>query len=251
MNIWISEMNYTLFDGFPELLNADCMPPSFKLDQADGDFLHEPHLVFRTDTINLSLGLIYKEVHLSHTPGGGFNLSIRQTDLRLHTLVSGHVYRPVNLFVCSSLNWSKFFFANMLLEPIALVPTSCNSCRWWCWNTLSKSLCLAGVTWWISCFNRSIARRQSAYDHMVAACQALFGRTWNCCRFDVVPCSAPYTWNSIAVWILWIFCLRNWWDSIAKCSSTFAFADFYIIWFRKAPFFFVKSLQCIIQCWEG
>jgi hypothetical protein len=46
MHLWISEMDYTLFDGFPELLNADCLPPSFKLDQADGEFLREPHLVF-------------------------------------------------------------------------------------------------------------------------------------------------------------------------------------------------------------
>jgi hypothetical protein len=41
-----SEMDYMLFDGFPELLNADCLPPSFKLDQGDGEFLCEPHLGF-------------------------------------------------------------------------------------------------------------------------------------------------------------------------------------------------------------
>jgi hypothetical protein len=46
MHLWISEMDYTLFDGFLELLNADCLPPSFKFDQADGEFLREPHLVF-------------------------------------------------------------------------------------------------------------------------------------------------------------------------------------------------------------
>jgi len=46
MHLWISEMDYMLFDGFAALLNADCLPPSFKLDQADGEFLPEPHLVF-------------------------------------------------------------------------------------------------------------------------------------------------------------------------------------------------------------
>jgi len=69
-------MDYMLFDGFPELLNADCLPPSFKLDQADGEFLCELHLVFRSDTMNLSLELIHNAVRISDTPGGGFNISI-------------------------------------------------------------------------------------------------------------------------------------------------------------------------------
>ena len=38
-------MDYMLLDSFPELLNADRLPPSLKLDQADGEFLLEPHLV--------------------------------------------------------------------------------------------------------------------------------------------------------------------------------------------------------------
>jgi hypothetical protein len=38
-------MDYTLFDGLPEPQNADCVPPSFKLDQADGELLGEPHQV--------------------------------------------------------------------------------------------------------------------------------------------------------------------------------------------------------------
>jgi len=45
MHLWISEMNHTLFDGFPELLNDDCLPPIFTLDRADGQFLLEPHLL--------------------------------------------------------------------------------------------------------------------------------------------------------------------------------------------------------------
>jgi hypothetical protein len=52
-------MDYTLFGGFPELLNADCLPPSFKLDQADGELLREPHPFFSSYTMNLSLKLIH------------------------------------------------------------------------------------------------------------------------------------------------------------------------------------------------
>ena len=41
MHLWIWEIYYTVFNGFPQRLNADCLPPSFKLDQADGEFLLE------------------------------------------------------------------------------------------------------------------------------------------------------------------------------------------------------------------
>ena len=69
-------MDYTLFDGVLELLNGNWLPPSFKLNKADGEFLCETHLVFRSDTMNLSLELIHNAVRIRYTPGGGFNLSI-------------------------------------------------------------------------------------------------------------------------------------------------------------------------------
>jgi len=125
----------------------------------------------------------------------------------------------------------------MLLGPVALVPTTCNCCRLWCWNHLSESLHLAGVTWWISRSNRSIALCQSASDHMVATRQTLFRCAWNWVLFDVVTFSVPYSWTSIAAPILRIFCSHKWWDSLANSSSTLAFTDFDIFWSRKAPFF--------------
>ena len=69
-------MDYTLFDGFPLLPNADCLPPSFKLDQADGQFPLELHLLIQCDTINLSLQLTHNAVNISETSGSGFSLSI-------------------------------------------------------------------------------------------------------------------------------------------------------------------------------
>jgi len=101
------------------------------------------------------------------------------------------------------------FLANMLLRPVALVPTSSNSCRSWCWINLSKTLPLTGVIWWISRSNRSIALCRSGAEHFVAACRARFRRTWNCISFDVVTFSAPYTWTSIAAQSVWICCSRN------------------------------------------
>ena len=125
----------------------------------------------------------------------------------------------------------------MLLGPVALVPTSCNRCRSWCWNNLSKCLRLAGVTWWISRSNRSITLCRSASVHMVAACRARFRRTWNCLYFDVGSFSAPYSWTSIAARILLIFCSCKRSDSLANSSSTLAFADFDMFSSRKASIF--------------
>ena len=76
MPFWISEMNYTLFNGFLERLNADCFPPSFKLDQVEGELILEPHLLIRGDAINLSLKLVSHALHISQAPGRGFCLSI-------------------------------------------------------------------------------------------------------------------------------------------------------------------------------
>jgi len=83
-----------------------------------------------------------------------------------------------------------------------------------------------------------MALSRSASDHLVGPRQALFRRTWNCLHFDIVTFTAPYTRTSIAVWIVWIFCSRDWWDSIAKCSFTLAFADIDIFWSWQATFFF-------------
>jgi len=69
-------MCYELFNGFLERLNADCLPPSFKLDQADGEFLVEPLLFIRGDALNLSLQLDSDALGSSQVPGGGFCLSI-------------------------------------------------------------------------------------------------------------------------------------------------------------------------------
>jgi len=76
MHLWMSQMNYTLFNGFPERLNADCLPPRFKLDQAEGEFLLEPHLLIRGDAINLSVKLVSHALRISQAPGRGFCLSI-------------------------------------------------------------------------------------------------------------------------------------------------------------------------------
>jgi len=130
----------------------------------------------------------------------------------------------------------QVFWTNVLQGPDAFVPTSCISCHLWCWNSLSKSLRLPGVTWWIWRFNCSFALCRSASDHVVAACRTLFRLTWNFLHFDVVTFSAPFTWSSIVARVLWIFCSRNWWNSLANSSSTSAIADFDIFCSRKAPF---------------
>jgi len=73
----ISEMYYTWFDSFPERLNGDCFPSSFKLDSAHGEFLIKLLLFTRGDAINLSLQRTSDTLCISQVPGRGFYLSIR------------------------------------------------------------------------------------------------------------------------------------------------------------------------------
>jgi hypothetical protein len=109
IQLQISEGHYKLLDGFPGWQNPHCLQPSFKLDQSNGEFLPEPHLVCQSDTINLSNMLIPNTVHSSDSSGSGFNLSFGQTELTLQTMLGGHVYRPVRICFCSSLHLSQTF----------------------------------------------------------------------------------------------------------------------------------------------
>jgi len=107
MHLFISEMYYTLLDGFLELLDSIWIPSSLNLDQADGELLLEQHLLFQRETINLSLQLIHNAVHISDIAGGAFSLNIGYMDLKLHTVVGCHVWSLIYHFTCSSHHWSK------------------------------------------------------------------------------------------------------------------------------------------------
>ena len=80
-------MDYVLFNGFPERLNANCLPLSFKLDYTDGEFVLEPLLFIWGDAINVSLQLDSDALHISEAPGRGLCLSIESADLKLQLLV--------------------------------------------------------------------------------------------------------------------------------------------------------------------
>jgi hypothetical protein len=73
---WISEMYHALFHGLPDCLNADCHPPSFKLNQVDGKFCLEQLLFIPGDAITLSLQLVSDALCISEAPDYGFCLSI-------------------------------------------------------------------------------------------------------------------------------------------------------------------------------
>ena len=69
-------MHYVLLNGFLERLNVYSLPPRFKIDQADSEFLLELLLFIRGDTINLTLQLVSDPLRISQAPGRGFCLSI-------------------------------------------------------------------------------------------------------------------------------------------------------------------------------
>jgi len=108
MHHWISKMYYTLFDAIPELLNVNCITPSFKFHQVDEQFLFEMHLLIWSDNRNLSPQLICRVVCISDYPGGDFSVSIRWMDPKFHALVCSHVSCSTNLFLYSSICLSKF-----------------------------------------------------------------------------------------------------------------------------------------------
>jgi hypothetical protein len=77
IDLLMSEIEHTLFNDFPELLNANLLPPPFKFDQADGQYLLEMHLLIRSDTIDPPFQLIRNAVDISDTSSGGFSPTIR------------------------------------------------------------------------------------------------------------------------------------------------------------------------------
>jgi hypothetical protein len=94
MQLWISEMYHTLFNGFPEHLNADCLPPSYKLDQMDGEFRLEPLLFMQHVAINLSLQLVSDPFSISQAAGHGYCVSIGWADSKLQSLSAGLFASP-------------------------------------------------------------------------------------------------------------------------------------------------------------
>jgi len=69
-------MNFALFNGFLERMDADWLQPSFKLDYVNGEFLLEPLLFILGDAINLSRQLDSDALGISQAPGRGFCHSI-------------------------------------------------------------------------------------------------------------------------------------------------------------------------------
>jgi hypothetical protein len=112
MHLSIIKMDYTLFDGFLEHMKAEFLPPSFKLDKLNGECVSESHLVFRSDTMNLCIQQSQITVRISNTSGGGFNLRIGCTDMKLHMIVGSHVNHPTSVCCHSSLRMTMFVSEN-------------------------------------------------------------------------------------------------------------------------------------------
>jgi len=102
IHLWISEMYYVLFNGFPEHRNAGCLPPNFELNLADRELHLEPLLFIRGDAINLSLWLHIEALRITEAPDCSFCVRSREADLKLQLLVSGRLCCPVTVvFGCS------------------------------------------------------------------------------------------------------------------------------------------------------
>jgi len=236
MLLWISEIYYVLFNCFPERLNGDSLLPSIKLNQADGEFLLELLLVIWGDAI-ISLSSWFMKCPVSAKLHGLASISASNRRIWNCSSQMAIIFATLSALSSVAVFLRVSSLENILLGLVALVPNSCNSCRSWCRNIYYNSLHFTGVTWWILHTNHSIALRWSRSDQVIVTCWALFGHTWNCLHFDVEQFSAPYKMAHIALRMVYIFCSRNWLDSIANTSFTATFTDFDIFWFQKIPFF--------------
>ena len=128
MHLGISDMNYGLLNGLPEHLHADCLPPSLKLNHAEGEFFLEPPLLIRGDAIYSSPKLVSNTLRISQAPGRGVCLSIRYGVLKLQSLVGGYVCCPISHIFGGSFPLGMFF-CQYASGTVPLVSTSCTSCR--------------------------------------------------------------------------------------------------------------------------
>jgi len=76
MDSLICEINYTQRANFPKLLNTDCLPLIFNLNQEDGQLLLELHLLILVDIISHALQPTQNAVRIYDTPGGISSLSV-------------------------------------------------------------------------------------------------------------------------------------------------------------------------------
>jgi len=108
-HLWISEMKNAVFNGFLHLLTADCLPPSLKLDQAEGEFPIQWHLAIWGDANHLSLILLIQMFRISHAPEHGLCLWIGLAVLNFQSLACGQVCYPVILVFCGRFCYGMFF----------------------------------------------------------------------------------------------------------------------------------------------
>jgi hypothetical protein len=102
-------MYYEWLNGFPEHSNANSLSPSFKLCQGNGEFLLELLLFIPGDAINLSLQRDSDLLLICQAPCCGFCPRIGERNIKLHSLVGGHVCRPESHIFGSSIIKDTFF----------------------------------------------------------------------------------------------------------------------------------------------
>jgi len=95
--LWYVQNVLRIGQWFPERLNAECLPPRFKLNQEDGKFLVELLLIIRGDAINLTLQMVSTVLRISEAPGRGICLSIRLADQKMQWCVGHLVWHPIGL----------------------------------------------------------------------------------------------------------------------------------------------------------
>jgi len=103
MQCCISQWYISVFDRFQVLLNANSMSPGFNLNQGDAELRFELDLFIQSSAICIALQLIHIVVCISVSQCSCFSPSIQLMDLKFDKLVKIHVYHPVHICSCPSL----------------------------------------------------------------------------------------------------------------------------------------------------
>jgi len=209
-----------------------------------GQFLPEPNLLIWCNIINVSLQIIRSTVCIRDTAGGAFTLTIREMDLKIYPLVSGHVGCSVNL-VCCSTHYLWMFVGKCGSRTSSHIP-----------NFLQFSSLMM-----LHYFIKPLMFNNSHPMHFVLQ---LLDRHL---RINIAPLYCCFT-NSILVHLKFtFFCCcnlfspihlnlhyssdcknyytHNWVDFPGNCSFTFAFTDINIVVSQNAAFFMYNHFSAL------
>lgn len=125
-----------MYQYYLKLLDNNSLQPSITLDEKNQLFQLQLLLPIESDTVNLSLQIVYYTVLISNTPNCGFSCSMGLQCAKLHILVRVYINHPGSFSCCDRLhtnnlvgnNTSAFDYPNLecQLWILCMIQEYCN-----------------------------------------------------------------------------------------------------------------------------